>query len=542
MSRHHQHTKHHHHHPSSSTMKEASMAAALLPLCLCLLLLLRGASGLLGEQQGGAAGCDRIDRRIRALEPTRRVDSEAGHTEFYDEHDGQLSCAGVSAARITIQRNGLLLPSYSNSPRLAYIVQGKGSVGVVIPGCPETYQETSSSHQEQQEDDERRRGRRRGEERRRSSEGEESESEDEEETGRRSFEQSIRDEHQRITTVRQGDVVAIPAGAPFWVHNDGDGALVAIAVYDVSNSANQLDPTSRRFRLAGGQTSSEGRREGESESSEPETERGGEESYNILSGFDTELLAESMRVSREVARKLQGRNDKRGNIVRVRRGGLSLLRPATERVTDEEMMRGVNAAAGNGLDEALCLMKLRENIADPMKADLYTPNGGRITVLNSQKLPVLKLIKMSVNRGVMRRNAILAPHWNINAHAAVYATSGSARLQIVSSEGRRVFDGELRRGQMVVVPQSFAVVGRAGEEGFSWVSFQTSDNAMNAPIVGKSSALRGMPADVLANAFGVSREEARRVKFGRGQELAIFSPKSGGRRSSGHRDMLAAAA
>ncbi|XP_040382642.1 cocosin 1-like [Oryza brachyantha] len=515
-------------------MKNTSMASLLVPLCLCFVLL-RGASGL------GGGSCDRIDRRIRALEPTRRVDSEAGHTEFYDERDGQLACAGVTAARITIQQNGLLLPSYSNSPRLAYVVQGKGSVGVVIPGCPETYQETSSSSQQEQEQehDERRRGGRRGEERRRSSEGEESE-EGQEETSRRSFEQSIRDEHQRITTVRQGDVVAIPAGAPFWVHNDGDGALVAIAVYDVSNNANQLDQTSRRFRLAGGQTSSERRREGESESSESETERGGEESYNILSGFDTELLAESMRVSRDTARKLQGRNDKRGNIVRVRRGGLHLLRPATERVTDEEMMRGANAgaaAAGNGVDEALCLMKLRENVADPMKADLYTPNGGRITVLNSQKLPVLKLIKMSVNRGVMRRNAILAPHWNINAHAAVYATSGSARLQVVSSEGRRVFDGELRRGQMVVVPQSFAVLGSAGDEGFAWVSFQTSDDAMNAPIVGKSSALRGMPADVLANAFGVSREEARRVKFGRGQELAIFSPKSGDRR-----DMLAAAA
>ncbi|EAZ05461.1 hypothetical protein OsI_27675 [Oryza sativa Indica Group] len=519
------------------------MAASLLiPLCLCILLL-RGASAVSDQQEAGRRdSCDRIDRRIRALEPTRRVDSEAGHTELYDDRDGQLPCAGVAAARITIQRNGLLLPSYSNSPRLAYIVHGRGIVGVVIPGCPETYQETSSSSSQEQEDDERRRrGRRGDEERRRSSEGEEEE--EEEETSRRSFEQSIRDEHQRITTVRQGDVVAIPAGAPFWVHNDGDSPLVAISVHDVSNSANQLDQTSRRFRLAGGQARSEGRqRYGEGESSESETERGGEESYNILSGFDTELLAESMRVSPDIARKLQGRSDKRGNIVRVRRGGLRMLRPATERVTDEEMMRGANAAAaaGNGIDEAVCLMKLRENVADPMKADLYTPNGGRITVLNSQKLPVLKLIKMSVNRGVMRRNAILAPHWNINAHAAVYATSGSARLQVVSSEGRRVFDGELRRGQMVVVPQSFAVAGRAGDEGFAWVSFQTSDGAMNAPVVGKSSALRGMPADVLANAFGVSREEARMVKFGRGQELAIFSPKSGAaarrRRSPGHRD------
>lgn len=138
------------------------------------------------------------------------------------------------------------------------------------------------------------------------------------------------------------------------------------------------------------------------------------------------------------------------------------------------------------------------------------------------------------------QNAILAPHWNINAHALVYATNGRARLQIVSNEGRWVFDGELRRGQMVVVPQSFAVLARSGPDGFAWVSFQTSENAMNAPIVGKTSALRGMPADVLANAFGVSREEARRVKFGRGQEVAIFSPMSGGR--SRPRDTLAAVA
>lgn len=158
----------------------------------------------------------------------------------------------------------------------------------------------------------------------------------------------------------------------------------------------------QHFRLAGGQTSSEGRQRyggGESESLESEQERSNE-SYNILSGFDTELLAESIRVSRKIAQKLQGRNDRRGHIVRVRRGGLRLLRP-TERQYEEER-RGMEAASGNGLDEALCSMKLRENIADPMKADLYTPNGGRITVLNSQKLPVLKLMQMSANRGVMR--------------------------------------------------------------------------------------------------------------------------------------------
>lgn len=59
--------------------------------------------------------------------------------------------------------------------------------------------------------------------------------------------------------------------------------------------------------------------------------------------------------------------------------------------------------SGNGFDESICSMKMKENIDEPMKADLYKPNGGRITFLNSQKLPILKYIQMSANRGVLHR-------------------------------------------------------------------------------------------------------------------------------------------
>jgi oxalate decarboxylase/phosphoglucose isomerase-like protein (cupin superfamily) len=125
----------------------------------------------------------------------------------------------------------------------------------------------------------------------------------------------------------------------------------------------------------------------------------------------------------------------------------------------------------------------------------------------------------------------LAPHWNINAHAIVYVTSGRARMQVVSNEGQRAFSGELHRDQMIVVPQNFAVIVQSRSEGFSWISFQTNDNAMNSPIVGRTSALRGMPVDVLVNAYrGLSREEAKSVKFNRGQEMTIFtSEESSGR-------------
>lgn len=168
------------------------------------------------------------------------------------------------------------------------------------------------------------------------------------------------------------------------------------------------------FRLAGRQQESSGRHHhGEGEQ--------GESSNNILSGFDTDLLAEVIGVSRDTVRKLQSRNDQRGDIVRVERT-LRILRPSRseerEERSEERSERGErrereesrerysedrDAMVGNGLDEALCSMKMKENIGEPMKADIYKPNGGRITYLNSQKLPILKYIQMSANRGVLHR-------------------------------------------------------------------------------------------------------------------------------------------
>lgn len=91
----------------------------------------------------------------------------------------------------------------------------------MIPGCPETFQDL------QQESEE---GSYRGERGR-----------EEEDAGSQMF----HDEHQRIQHLRQGDVIAVPAGVLRWCYNDGETPLEVIVVTDVTNNANQLDPTSR---------------------------------------------------------------------------------------------------------------------------------------------------------------------------------------------------------------------------------------------------------------------------------------------------------
>ncbi|KAG6467209.1 hypothetical protein ZIOFF_074980 [Zingiber officinale] len=475
-----------------------STALLLLSLALCFLPSLAqfsfGQQGsgqpLLSQRRLGYRSQCQLER-LAALEPTRRVPSEAGFTEYFDQFHEQLQCAGVVAYRRTIQPRGLVLPYYSNAPKLVYIIQGRGISGTVIPGCPESFQSLRQSFEQQWE--------------------EEVESQS----------QRFRDEHQKVQFFREGDVLAYPAGVANWVYNNGEVPIIAIAVADTSSNANQLDRQHRQFLLAGRERRSQ-------EQSAPAEERiQQQKGNNLLSGFELELLAEALGVDKEVARKIQNLNDdNRGDIVRVEKG-LQTLEPQrrAEQEAREQEREESEETRENGLEETYCTLKNRQNIANPSLADYYNPRAGRLTSLNIQKLPILRFIQLSAERGVLRRNAIQPPHWNINAHSIMYVVRGSGRLQVVGHRGRTVFDGELRQGQLLVVPQQHVVVKKAQSEQFEWISFKTNENALASHIVGKASLLRGIPVEVLMNSYRISREEARRVKFNRGNEIAIFSPR-----------------
>lgn len=79
---------------------------------------------------------------------------------------------------------------------------------------------------------------------------------------------------------------------------------------------------------------------------------------------------------------------------------------------------------------------------------------------------------------------MLSPQWNMNAHEIIYCIRGSAQVQVAgssSNNNRLVFDGMLKEGQLLVIPQNFAFLTKAGEEGFEWITFMTSENAMASP-------------------------------------------------------------
>ncbi|KAI3742673.1 hypothetical protein L1987_60365 [Smallanthus sonchifolius] len=458
-------------------------------------------------------------RNFEALEPYDIVQAEAGVTEFWDANNQQFQCAGVDFIRHRIQPGGLLLPSYVNTPILAFIERGRGVHGVILPGCPETYEYS----QDQQF----------------SGQGE-----------RRGQEFQFQDRHQKVEELNQGDVVAIPTGAAHWLHNDGDSELVAVVFFDTQNYDNQLDEYHRRFFLAGNPQAQSQQQQGRPriQQGRPRIQGRGQgrhfqNSGNIFDGFNTEYIAEAFNVDRETAEKLQGQRDQRGHIVNVQQG-LQIIRPQQSRRgssgrfdprQERQQHQGRRGSGGwsNGFEETFCSLKLKENIENPSHADFVNPQAGKIANLNSFKFPILKHLQLSAERGELQRNAIQSPHWTINAHNLLYVTEGTLRVQIVNNEGNSVFDNELREGQVVVIPQNFAVIKRAGEQGARWVSFKTNDNAMIANLAGRVSAISSLPVDVVANSYQLSRQDAQKLKFSQ-RETVLFnsSYRSQGRASA----------
>ncbi|KAG8370421.1 hypothetical protein BUALT_Bualt14G0115100 [Buddleja alternifolia] len=360
---------------------------------------------------------------------------------------------------------------------LLSIYAGRGLQGTVIPGCAETF-ETGS--QERSERSERRR---------------------------------FTDRHQKIRQFRQGDVLAMPAGLTLWFYNSGEEPLITVALLDTGNEVNQLDHTFRNFFLAGNPYTG-----GQTYYRQREREEEQSPKNNIFNGFNDQILAEIFNVDIETARRLKGRDDQRGQIIRAE--NFNVVFPYDE---EEERREGARWEA-NGLEETLCTAKLRVNLDHPSGADVYNPRGGRIATLNSQKLPILSYLRLSAEKGVLYRNAIMAPHWTINAHTMIYVTRGSGRFQVVGHTGKSVFDGQVREGQMIIVPQNYVVVKRASEDqGIEWISFKTNDNAMTSQLAGRLSAIRALPEEVLMNSYQISREDARNLKYRR-DESRVFSP------------------
>ncbi|CAH2038994.1 unnamed protein product [Thlaspi arvense] len=404
--------------------------------------------------------------QINSLRPAQAIKFEAGQMEVWDHTSPELRCSGVTVARITLQANSIFLPSFFSPPSLAYVVQGEGVMGTIASGCPETYEEVGGG----------------GDRRRR-----------------------FEDMHQKLENFRRGDVFASLAGVSQWWYNRGNSDVVIVIVLDVTNRENQLDQVPRMFQIAGSSTQEE---------QQPLTWPSGN---NVFSGLDPNIIAEAFKIDIETARQLQNQKDNRGNIVRANGPLHFVISPPRQWQQD-----GID----NGIEETYCTARLHENIDDPERSDFFSTRAGRISTLNSLNLPILRLVRLNAVRGLLYSGGMALPQWTANANTVLYATGGQAKVQVVDDNGRSVFNEQVGQGQLLVVPQGFAVVKTAGETGFEWISFKTNDNAYINTLSGETSYLRAVPVDVIKAAYGVTEEEAKQIKFSQQETMLAMTQSS----------------
>lgn len=419
-------------------------------------------------------------KQLSASRPSQRIKSEGGVTELWDEFQDQFQCAGLAAFKNTVRPKALSLPHYSISSELVYVQKGQGLVGISIPGCPETYNDGQQYQREQQQEQRRPQG----------------------------------DRHQKVHRFRKGDIIAIPSGAVHWCYNDGNEDVVVVSVSDLNNPANQLDQKLRLLFLAGEQPKESQPGQGQQQQQQGQTLQ------NVVRLLDESLMADTYNIPLELAKKIQENKD-RGFIVNVKEGDMSVIRPDEEEARPRDNREG--ARSRNELQ--WCHAKIRHNLDKPSEADVYNRKAGRLNIADDSKLPILRYLDLSAQKGILKPDAIHALHYKANAHSSVYITRGDGRIQVVDDQGKIVFNDNVKEGDMLVIPQFYPSVKKAGNNGLEWVSFQTSSAPLEYSLAGATSALKAMPLEVLTNSYQISFKEARDLKYNREDEVKLVAPK-----------------
>ncbi|QHO45419.1 hypothetical protein HN51_014355 [Arachis hypogaea] len=324
------------------------------------------------------------------------------------------------------------------------------------------------------------------------------------------------------------------------MYNDQDTDVVTVTLSDTSSIHNQLDQFPRRFHLAGNQEQ-EFLRYQQQQGSRPHYRqisprvRGEEqenEGNNIFSGFAQEFLQHAFQVDRETVQNLRGENEREeeGAIVTVR-GGLRILNPDEEDESSrsppsrreefdedryERQQRGKydenRRRYKNGIEETICSASVKKNLGRSSNPDIYNPQAGSLRSVNELDLPILGWLGLSAQHGTLYRNAMFVPHYTLNAHTIVVALNGRAHVQVVDSDGNRVYDEELQEGHVLVVPQNFAVAAKAQSENYEYLAFKTDSRPSIANLAGENSIIDNLPEEVVANSYRLPREQARQLK------------------------------
>ncbi|ONK70717.1 uncharacterized protein A4U43_C04F790 [Asparagus officinalis] len=233
-------------------------------------------------------------------------------------------------------------------------------------------------------------------------------------------------------------------------------------------------------------------------------------------------MAEAIGILVDLMRKIQ-RKEERGVLVNVEEEMRTIV-PDEEQEGRDVRVNKEMGNNGNETNGEFCSIRLLQAIDRIGDADVFSKKAGWLNKITEDKLPLLRLVDLSAEKGSLQPNAFLVPHWSVNAHSIIYVTQGEGHLQVVDNQGRGVFNVNIKQGQLTVVPQYYACMIRAGSSGINWVTFMTSSQPMRTPIVGRLSTFTALPLQPMANSYRIPITQALELKFNRDHDEMLFPP------------------
>lgn len=285
-----------------------------------------------------------------------------------------------------------------------------------------------------------------------------------------------------VRRVTAGDVIAVPQGVVFWLYNNGKEQQRVMCVSETSK-ATKPGVSSKPFFLSGAKKRDVG---------------------GLLHGFSEDTLAEALGVNQSTVRKLRT-SQKEVAITKTRR---KIHLPFPEHTQHYE-----NDVAGE------FTFTLRGS-----KADLIVENGGWLSMVTRNKLPVLAHVGMSAVRVNLEPDAMMAPMWSSNAHQIFRALRGNGRIEVSSNAGDKLLHTDLKENEVVVVPKFCPSTIVADEDGLELITIMTSDSPAMSYFAGANSVYKGIPPQVVAEAFGIDLEEELDIRGRRTRQEVILPP------------------
>lgn len=278
---------------------------------------------------------------------------------------------------------------------------------------------------------------------------------------------------EKVLPIKKGDALALPFGVVTWWFNNSDETLVVLFLGDTSKGHKTGEFTN--FYLTG--------------------------ANGLFTGFSSEFVGRAWDLGADDVNKLVKSQTVCG-IVKVKEG-FKMPEPLIEH------RKGMTL----NCEEA------------PLDVDI--PNAGRVVVLNTMNLPLIKEVGLGADLVKIEGHSMCSPGFSCDsAFQVTYIIRGSGRVQVVGPNGKRVLETRVKGGSLFIVPRFFVVSKISDGEGMDWFSIITTPNPVFTHLAGRTSVWKALSPQVLQASFNVSPELEKRFSSKRLNSEIFFAPSN----------------